>query len=156
MYCDQILKTKPKTNQPNKQTNKNKRSRCKLSLVMSRLRHLGLPTNAWVYLPLLPSALLERLNEVLQQAQQIENRLLSVGCRKNITSIVWLHHLSIKNLWPLGKGRLEGGTAGRQREFWDRARLEIHPGRYEQMDSQYLSTGNQPCGSIQIRTNGLS
>ena len=25
----------------------------------------------------------------------------------------------LKNPWPIGKGRIEGGTSGRQREFWD-------------------------------------
>ena len=28
----------------------------------------------------------------------------------------------LKNPWPIGKGRIEGGTSGRQKEFWDRAR----------------------------------
>ena len=29
-----------------------------------------------------------------------------------------------KTLWPIGKDRIEGGTSGRQKGFWDRARRE--------------------------------
>jgi hypothetical protein len=47
---------------------------------------------------------------------------LELSSRESILCIVWMHHLSIKNLWPIGKGRIEGGTSGRQKEFWDRAR----------------------------------
>jgi hypothetical protein len=28
----------------------------------------------------------------------------------------------LKSLWPIVKGRIEGGTSGRQKEFWDRVR----------------------------------
>jgi hypothetical protein len=31
----------------------------------------------------------------------------------------------LENLWPIGKGRIEGGTSRRQKEFWDRPRWEI-------------------------------
>lgn len=38
---------------------------------------------------------------------------------------VWIYHLSVKRkLWPIRKGRIEGGTSRRQKEFWDRARWE--------------------------------
>jgi hypothetical protein len=30
--------------------------------------------------------------------------------------------VNYKNLQPIGKGRIEGGTSGREKEFWDRAR----------------------------------
>ena len=30
--------------------------------------------------------------------------------------------VNYKNLQPIGKGRIEGGTSGRQKEFWDRVR----------------------------------
>ena len=59
-----------------------------------------------------------------------------------------------KNLWPTGKGRIEDGTSGRQKGFWDRARQ----GRFSWEDVKnawYLNTGNQPCGKTQIRINGL-
>jgi len=38
---------------------------------------------------------------------------------------------------------IEGGTSGRQKEFWDRARWETGPGRCDKMDPRYLSTGKQ-------------
>jgi hypothetical protein len=43
--------------------------------------------------------------------------------RENLCA-VWLHHLSIKkkNLWPIGKGGIEGRTCGRQKGFWARVK----------------------------------
>lgn len=36
-----------------------------------------------------------------------------------------MNHLSIKkNLRPIGKGRIEGGTSGGQKKFWDRTKQE--------------------------------
>ena len=47
-----------------------------------------------------------------------------------------MYHLSTKKkkkLWPIGKGRIEGGTTGRQRGFWDRGRCgRSHQGRHEE------------------------
>jgi hypothetical protein len=49
-----------------------------------------------------------------------------------------------------------GGTSGREKAFWDRARWEIYQGGCEEMDTWYLSTGNQPAGRMQVKINGLS
>jgi hypothetical protein len=56
----------------------------------------------------------------------------------------------LKNLWPIGKVRIEGGTSRRQKEFWDRARhvQEICPGRCDGTDTWYLSTVNHPHGRM--------
>jgi hypothetical protein len=37
-------------------------------------------------------------------------------------------HVNEKSLWPIGKGRLEGKTSRRQKEFWDRARQKFVSG----------------------------
>lgn len=67
--------------------------------------------------------------------------------------IVWVHCLSVKNLWFLGKGRIEGGASGRQKEFWDGAR---HGGfTWEELRRQMCGTGNQPHGRISIRINRI-
>ena len=60
-----------------------------------------------------------------------------------------MHHLSIKKkkLWPIGKSRTENSISRRQKEFWNRVRQrEIHPGKCDESELWYLSTGNQPCG----------
>jgi hypothetical protein len=36
-----------------------------------------------------------------------------------------MHHLQIKNVWPIGKCRIDCGPSGRQIEFWDRAGQKI-------------------------------
>ena len=44
-------------------------------------------------------------------------------CRENILFILWMCHLSIKkNLQPIRKGRIEGRTSEKQKEFWDKVR----------------------------------
>lgn len=48
-----------------------------------------------------------------------------------------------------------GVTPEKSKEFWDRARWGIHPKRREEIDSWYLSTGNQPHGRMWIKINGL-
>lgn len=42
-------------------------------------------------------------------------------CTGNLIYTEWLYHLSIKNkqttsLWPIGKGRIEGGASGGQKD----------------------------------------
>lgn len=49
---------------------------------------------------------------------------------------------------PWLRQEIGGGTTGREKEFWDRARKEIGPERCEETDTRYLSTGNQPCGRV--------
>jgi hypothetical protein len=50
-------------------------------------------------------------------------------------------NITSDGLWL--KQKTGGRTSGRQKEFWDRARWEIGPGRYDTMDPWYLNTGNQ-------------
>ena len=58
--------------------------------------------------------------------------------RKNILCVVWMYHLSIKkSLWLIGKDRKEGGTFGRQKGFWDRARC----GRFAKEDVMWQMRG---------------
>ena len=51
---------------------------------------------------------------------------------------------------------LEGGTSGRQKEFWDRARHgKSSTESCEEKDTWYLSTGNQTCGRMYNGIYGL-
>jgi hypothetical protein len=38
-----------------------------------------------------------------------------------------MFHLSIKSLWPIGRGRREGGTSCREIELWDREKAGDSP-----------------------------
>lgn len=48
------------------------------------------------------------------------NNILAIVYGKSLLCTVWLRHLSIKNLWPIGKSRIGGGTSGTQKGFWER------------------------------------
>jgi hypothetical protein len=55
----------------------------------------------------------------------------AISCRENLLCVVWMHHLSVKNLWPIGKGRIEGGTSGWQKGFWDDGNMRDSPGKMQ-------------------------
>jgi hypothetical protein len=66
---------------------------------------------------------------------------------ENILYILWMHHLSIKNLMGKGNGKIRGGISGKQKIFWGRANhWEIHLGRCDETGRWYLHTDNQPHG----------
>lgn len=53
---------------------------------------------------------------------------------------VYCLDVSIKVRWAISKGRIKGGTSGRQRGFWDRDRHgKIYPGRGKRTEIWDLS-----------------
>jgi hypothetical protein len=46
------------------------------------------------------------------------------ACRENICVLYRCITCQFKNLWPIGKDRIERGTSGMQKKFRDRARPE--------------------------------
>lgn len=54
------------------------------------------------------------------------------GVRERISYILYgCMACQLKNLWPIGKCRLDGRTSGRQKGLWDRARQ----GRFAEEDA---------------------
>ena len=60
-----------------------------------------------------------------------------------------------KSQWPMAKAGYRWQDIQEQKKFQDRTRKEIGPGRFEEMDACFLSTGNQTYGSVQFKIKGL-
>jgi hypothetical protein len=49
----------------------------------------------------------------------------------------------LTSLWPMAYAGNRRWVIQKEKEFWDRARWKSHPGRCEETDTWYLSTGSQ-------------